>query len=166
MGKILGSWSAMKKYLEHEMLAPCLYGKVRYECSSYVGMDGCKEFRLYIDGAEFKRFSIETVNTWFINSGVKGKNEEHWKDFWLLLSQYDVNSRSEYTEDEFCEALEVYRNQNIQISVRSNNPLVQMFALLDRRVGTRTLNSMKESLMTLPQWLQVLYFFRVQSHKA
>ena len=39
MSKILGSWSGMRKYLEQEMLAECLHGRVRYNCNSYVGMD-------------------------------------------------------------------------------------------------------------------------------
>lgn len=29
MGKILGSWSGMRKYLEQEMLADSLHGRVR-----------------------------------------------------------------------------------------------------------------------------------------
>lgn len=37
MGKYEGSWSGMRRYLEHDMLAPCLYGRVRYGCTAYVG---------------------------------------------------------------------------------------------------------------------------------
>ena len=40
MGKALGSWSGMRKYLEQEMLADSLHGRIRYGCTSYVGMDG------------------------------------------------------------------------------------------------------------------------------
>ena len=39
MGKILGSWSGMRKYLEREMLAESLHGRIRYGCTSYPGMD-------------------------------------------------------------------------------------------------------------------------------
>ena len=35
MGKILGSWSGMRKYLESEMLAESLHGRIRYGCTSY-----------------------------------------------------------------------------------------------------------------------------------
>ena len=34
MGKILGSWSGMRKYLEQEMLASVLHGRVRYGCTT------------------------------------------------------------------------------------------------------------------------------------
>lgn len=42
MSKILGSWSGMRKYLEKEILADSLCGRVRYGCTAYIGMDGCQ----------------------------------------------------------------------------------------------------------------------------
>ena len=71
MGKALGSWSGMRKYLEQEMLADSLHGRIRYGCTSYVGMDGCRIFEVCVDGVQVKRFSWETVNTYFINSGYR-----------------------------------------------------------------------------------------------
>ena len=49
MGKILGSWSGMRKYLEQEMLAEPLRGRVRYGCTRYVGMDNCHIFDITVD---------------------------------------------------------------------------------------------------------------------
>ena len=49
MPKILGSWGGMRRYLEQEMLAPRLRGRVRYGCTTYVGMDGCRIFTLALD---------------------------------------------------------------------------------------------------------------------
>lgn len=92
MGKILGSWSGMRKYLETEMLAVCLRGRVRYGCTAYVGMDGCRFFEVCVDGEQYKRFSLETVNTYFINHGYKAKSDpvgtrEYWEEFWPLLDK-------------------------------------------------------------------------------
>ena len=50
MGNILGSWSGMRKYLEKDMLADSLKGRIRYGCTTYVGMDGCRIFEVCIDG--------------------------------------------------------------------------------------------------------------------
>ena len=58
MGKYEGSWSGMRRYLEHDMLAPCLYGRVRYGCTAYVGMDGSRIFEICIDGRPVKHFSL------------------------------------------------------------------------------------------------------------
>lgn len=49
MKKTLGSWSGMRKYLEKEMLAAAPQGRVRYNCTRYVGMDNCHIFEIYID---------------------------------------------------------------------------------------------------------------------
>lgn len=165
MGKILGSWSGMRKFLEQEMLADSLKERVRYGCTSYAGMDGCHIFEICIDGRQFKRFSWETVNTYFINNGYAGcKNpsgiREYWAEFWTLLDKHPITDRTEYTDGEFCEALEKYRNQDIQESIHANNPLVRMFAILDRRVGKRTLVKLKEDIHAQRQWLQQIYTLR------
>ena len=49
MSEFLGSWSGMRKYLEQEMLAESLKGRVRYGCTTYVGMDGAHVFEVCID---------------------------------------------------------------------------------------------------------------------
>lgn len=74
MKRILGSWSGMRKYLEQEMLAESLKGRIRYGCTSYVGMDGCCIIEVCIDGKQVKRFSFETVNAYFIENGYKENN--------------------------------------------------------------------------------------------
>ena len=58
---VLGSWSGMKKYLEQEMLADSLKGRVSYACTHYPGTDGGHLFEVRVDGRTDKRFSMETV---------------------------------------------------------------------------------------------------------
>ncbi len=118
MGKILGSWSGMRKYLEQNMLADSLRGRIRYGCTTYVGMDGCHIFEICIDNIQAKRFSWETVNTYFIDNGYTQNPHpsgigEYWAEFWSLLDKYPLDKRTEYTDEEFCEALEEYRNKDI-----------------------------------------------------
>ena len=168
MGKILGSWSGMRKYLEQEMLADCLKKHVRYNCTTYVGMDGCKVFEVFIDDTMTKRFSLETVNTFFIENGYKENSDfhgtnEYWEGFTSLLDKIPISQRTEYTDDEFCEALERYRNQPISQSLYSDNPLERMFAILDRRIGKRTLIKLKDSINEQPIWLQVFYKLRLSA---
>ncbi|MGN0493836.1 MAG: hypothetical protein ACI4F7_09325 [Acutalibacteraceae bacterium] len=166
MSKVLGSWSGMRKYLEQEMLAECLKGRIRYGCTTYVGMDSCKVFEVCIDDRSVKRFSWETVNTYFINNGLKENTNpvgetEYWSEFWQLLDSTPLTSRTEYTDEEFCDALDKYRNQDVRASIRSDNPLIRMFAVLDRRIGKRTLSSIKASVAEQPQWLQQFYRLRM-----
>lgn len=170
MSKVLGSWSGMRKYLEQEMLAGSLQGRVRYGCTAYVGMDGCHIFEVCIDGEQVKRFSWETVNTYFINNGYKEHEApfgiaEYWESFWELLDNIPMQSRTEYTDNEFCEALEQYRNQSVQDSICSENPLIRMFAILDRRTGKRTLEKNKQLIRSQPEWLQKIYQIRMDAEQ-
>ena len=166
MGKILGSWSGMRKYLENDMLAITLQDRIRYGCTRYVGMDGSYIFEVCIDGLQAKRFSCETVNTYFINNGYTKNSDpygisEYWSEYWTLLNQHPIDKRTEYTDDEFCDALEMYRNQDIQDSIYSANPIVRMFAVLDRRIGKRTLIKLCDTVNEQPLWLHRFYILRL-----
>ena len=170
MGKILGSWSGMRKYLEEDMLAEVLRGRVRYGCTAYVGMDGFRVFEVCIDGVQVKRFSLETVNTYFIDNDYKENFtpfgvDEYWDEFWSLFEKYPIDARTEYTDKEFCEALDVYRNQDIASSISSPNPLIRMFAVLDRRIGKRTLEKLYTTIDSNPEWLQKFYLLRLNAVK-
>ena len=88
---------------------------------------------------------------------------EYWEEFWVLLEKYPIDQRTEYEDKEFCEALEVYRNQDIQESIHSINPIVKMFAVLDRRVGKRTLVKIKDEIETLPKWVKQFYYLRCEA---
>ena len=79
------------------------------------------------------------------------------------MKKYPPDQRTEYTDEEFCEALEAYRDQNIQESIRSDDPIVRMFVVLDRRVGKRTLQKLQESFETQPDWVRQFYLLRVNA---
>lgn len=168
MAKILASWNGMRKFLEQEQLAPPLRGRVRYGCTTYVGMDGCRIFEVYLDGKSVKRFSWETVNSYFIQNGQKDNEnpvgvKEYWDGFWEAMDCVPMACRTEYTDGEFCEALARYRNQTIQDSLASQNPIERMFAILDRRVGQRSLEKAKQTLEEQPRWLQQFYKVRLEA---
>lgn len=171
MSKILGSWSGMRKYLEQEMMAECLKGRVRYNCTTYVGMDSCRIFEVFIDKELVKQFSLETVNTYFINNGLSAADAhrhpmtamDYWQGFWETFDRVSMNGRTEYTDVEFCEALEQYRSRSIQNSISSDNPLVRMFAVLDRRIGKRTLEKITDLDDIFPEWLRVFYKLRSEA---
>ncbi len=171
MSKVLGSWSGMRKYLEQEMIAESLKGRVRYNCTTYVGMDSCRVFEIFIDKKLVKQFSLETVNTYFINNGLSLSDihkhlmtiTDYWQGFWETFDRISVNNRTEYTDIEFCEALEQYRNQSIQYSIFSENPLIRMFAVLDRRIGKRTLEKITDHDDILPEWLRQFYKLRSEA---
>ena len=158
MGKILGSWSGMRKYLEQEMLCDRLRGRVRYGCTRYTGMDNCHIFDINVDGKQMKRFSLETVNSYFISQGLHAESAVtgtagYWNGFWENMDTFPMSVRSEYTDTEFCGALKKYRELDITESIASSDPIVRMFAVLDRRTGKRSLERIKSSIDEYSDWL-------------
>lgn len=165
MANIEGSFSSMRRYLEKDMLAEALRGRVRYKCP-HKGL-----FEVYMDGKLLKRFCWEAVNSWFIDRGYSVKlrpmdTKDYWKDFWDLMSAFPMEQRGEYTDQEFARALRWYRESDIQASLQSPDPIVKMFALLDRRTGSRSLARLEEEAKTWPDWLKTVYELRLQAAKG
>ena len=153
---IEGSWSGMKKYLEQEMLCPALRGRVSYDLTRFrsAGDEGTV-FTVCLDGQPVKQFGFQLA--------AKALREQGFD----IRHAWDVpfDQRDEYTDDEFAEALKTYRNQPIGASTDSKNPIVRMFAMVDRRVGARTLTRLQETIHEQPQWLKRLFEARVAAKK-
>jgi hypothetical protein len=63
----------------------------------------------------------------------------------------------------FYEAFYEYDNQDIKISLESKNSIERLFAILDKRVGKRTLEKLFVSETIQPEWLQYFYQLRMQA---
>ena len=153
-GLVEGSWKGMKKYLEQEMLCPELKGWISYHYEVYPKFgytSAC--FTLLLDGHVVKTFGLMYAYARLMNQGKLITGQYLWS-----IPQLE---RDEYEDYEFAQALKAYRNQPIQESLKSNDPIVRMFAILDRRVGKRTLERLKDSINDQPEWLRCLYCVRV-----
>ena len=63
----------------------------------------------------------------------------------------------------FYNAFVEFDNQDIEASLKSENLIVKIFAVLDRRVGKRRLRIMKETIMEEPDTFQEFYAIRVKA---
>ncbi|MED4019014.1 hypothetical protein [Sutcliffiella cohnii] len=68
-----------------------------------------------------------------------------------------------YGQYDFFTALETYFNSPIEDSLKSNDILLKILCLLDRRVGKRTLRKMKESIKEENTLVQYFYKLRCDS---
>ncbi len=161
MAKISGSWSGMRKYLEQEMLADSLKERIQYSCTSYPNMDECKIFEIRVDGKTIKRFSMETVAF----RDKSNEKEKAWGIYWQEKNTVPVENKTEFDDEDFCSALKIYRELPIEKSIEHDNPLVRMFAVIDRRVGKRTLAKISETIDNQPEWLKELYLLRINAEK-
>jgi hypothetical protein len=86
------------------------------------------------------------------------QNPSIWEEAhaWILdegiFAQYD-----------FFDAVEEYFHQPIEESLKSNNMLIKIFALIDRRVGKRTLEKIKESILYENEIVQFFYKLRCKA---
>ena len=68
-----------------------------------------------------------------------------------------------FDQRSFYEAFEEFDNQTIDKSLESDNLIVRIFALLDRRVGKRRLIAMQESLVSQSDVFCEFYAIRAQA---
>ena len=148
-GHYEGSWKGMKKRLEQDMLCEKLRGQVSYHFEVYPKLtDGSGCFHVMLDGETVKKFGY-----YYSAAKLDWTQEFPWK--------IPMEQRDEYTSWEFADALKTYRNQPIAESLASPNPIQRMFAIIDRRVGKRTLQRLRDSLQDQPDWLRRFYEARL-----
>jgi hypothetical protein len=174
------SWSGLRRQLENDYLCPSLQGRVQYFLTSYhkapdhygriaVRVDGNEvlmgnPYDYYVKGYsaledELKeKMEIPPIE-WIGNETLYHKEnkevEDKIKDMAMMdgvFEPYDVTS-----------AIREYMNLNIKESLHSPNPLVRMFAIMDRRVGKRTLLKLKSEQVKQPEWLNFFYDLRLES---
>ena len=149
-----GSWKGMKKYLEKDMLCEKLQGRVSYHYEVYPKFsDGTGCFHIMLDKKTIKKFG------YYFSSAKLGWPQSYpWN--------VPMSERDEYTDGEFSDALEAYRRQPIAESLASENPIQRMFAIVDRRVGKRTLQRLAGSVQDQPEWLRVFYLARLEAENV
>ena len=143
----------MKKKLEKEYLCESLRGRVKYQLdvySRYGSSGNC--ITVVLDDQPLLKAGFMYANAELLRQGVLSEGKHIW--------DIPMENRSVYDDEEFFEALSIYRNQSITESVNNGNPLVFMFALLDQRVGKRTLRRLMHSARVWPEWLRDLYHVR------
>lgn len=156
----LGSWSAMRKYLERDMLAPSLRGRVRYSCAKFPQTDEQGRFGIHVDGEPWKYFSMENIAGSAWDGAKPFDRQRYWNGYWRVKREIPLSDRSEFDDEEFADALAKYRSMPIGDALNSENPIVRLFAILDRRVGKRTLA--KQCLSAQPPWLRPFYLLRLR----
>lgn len=155
---IEGSWKGMKKYLEQEMLCDSLKGRVQYDFTWYPKFGGNSAvFTVCLDDQAVKKFGVGVA--------YKALNQQGYDLKYLddAINTIPFAERNDFTDYEFSEALKAYRNQPIEDSIHSENPIVRMFAIVDRRVGKRTLIKLRDMVGLQPEWLKPFYKIRFVS---
>ncbi|MBR3269560.1 MAG: HAD family hydrolase [Oscillospiraceae bacterium] len=158
-------FSYMRKKLETEYLAESLRGRLTYFVTNYHNMHDKDEGRVAVrlDGAEI------------LKSNFFDRMDAHWKYYyqtpddpengmknWQEAGQKAIADGTFFQID-FYRAFAEFDSRSIAESLRSENALVRMFALLDRRTGKRTLEKLRPEMEHAPQWLKMIYAVRLEA---
>ena len=129
-------WSKTKKQLK-SFLCSSLRDRVDYFCSNYRIHDGIGRTYITVDGNEV--YNMCTLK----------------REYYLHQPKEGV-----YSQVEFLEAFQEYKNSPIEDLVKSNKTLIKILVILDRRVGKRTLEKMKYSITSEEGIVQYFYNLR------
>ncbi len=158
---MMATWSKIRYKLENEYLAESLQGHIQYFVTTYsyspdhVGRAAIRyNGKEIIAGSYYKNWSMAE---YFPNDDTyeerMKRNNAFMDDVALRLGVFDQTS--------FYEAFDKFSNQSIEKSLLSENEIVRIFAILDRRVGKRRLQKIKESITDQSQVFQEFFAIRM-----
>lgn len=157
------TWSGIRKKLETEYLARSLRGHIQYYATSYrQSPDQEGRAAIRYDGKEIIKGCY--WNNW-MKAHLFPKDEKYERrmrvenvymdDTALRLGVFDQRS--------FYRAFEEFDNQSIEKSLKSDDLIVRIMAVLDRRVGKRRLLLMKEKMENEPETFREFYAIRMKA---
>ncbi|SFQ47468.1 hypothetical protein SAMN02910358_02348 [Lachnospiraceae bacterium XBB1006] len=172
------SWSSIRKRLEQDLLCEKLHGRVQYFRTIYHGApDEYGRFAVRVDGEEIFQANPYNENNysqiaWNIKK-ERGISPREWTGKETLYDAINSSAEDEArmisVNDGIVDSFDIpfaiqkYLNQDIQKSITDEDPLIRMFAILDRRVGKRTLREIAETVPDQPKWLQKFYKLRLDA---
>jgi hypothetical protein len=117
-----------------------------------------------VDGKEIINMPFFAESKRYAETYRRKENESD-KSFQEIHAEVyeDFANKGLYSAGDFGMALDEFLSLDIQEELKSDNRLVRMLAIMDRRVGKRTLEKIKPSICDLPEWLQFFYRLRIES---
>ena len=146
------SWAGLNKWL-NESLCDDMKGRITYFLTRYHKVhDAYGRAAILLDGRELVCFSwIEQYR-----QEADGYSEE-------MKPKWDANCT--YCEWDFLKAVLEFRNLSIQDALASEDHIIKILAILDKRVGKRTLQKVKEAeeYKQYPDWARQFYELRLET---
>ena len=161
----MSTWSGTRKKLEEDYLCPALRERVRYFATTY---SKCPDHEgraaILVDGVEVLKSSYYEYAPafWKLQSELRRLEEADWREAAPKAGQ-TVLEDGLFDQRDFYAAFQELDNQSIEASLASENPIVRIFALLDRRLGKRRLAALEETMEQELDWVRSFYFLRMEA---
>lgn len=159
----MATWSGIRKKLEKEYLADCLKGHIQYFATSY---SKCPDHEgraaIMLDGKEI--ISGSYFNNW-VKASEFPQDEKYEKRMRFENAFMDDTALQLGVFDQRCfyRAFEIFDNQSIEESLESDNLIVRIMAILDRRIGKRRLKTIGETIEEQDLVFREFYAIRVEA---
>ncbi|SFB05772.1 hypothetical protein SAMN05216249_10815 [Acetitomaculum ruminis DSM 5522] len=174
------SWSKIRNILEKDLLCEKLRGRVKYFFTIYRKADDqYGRFALELDGKEIYRGNPYNEDHYLYpkyyelkEAEDREKNITNEDDFYcewdeecdIRYEKANLISIAEGHGDSMLIIRDIkeYINMPVKEALYSENYIYKMMAMLDRRVGKRTLENRVKEYPGLPDWLKKIYQARFE----
>lgn len=159
----MATWSGVRSKLENTYLAESLRGRIQYYVTSYSrSPDHNGRAAIRLDGKEI--ISGCYWNNW-MKAGLFPKDETYQTRMNRCFAYMDDTAikLGVFDQSSFYEAFQAFDNQSVEESLASENMIVRIFAILDRRIGKRRLLAMKDHIQEEPETFQRFYAIRAEA---
>lgn len=159
----MATWSGIRNKLENDYLAESLRRHIQYYATSY-SRSPDHEGR-----AAIRYNGKEIIKGCYWNNWAKAhlfpKDDTYEKRMHEEMAYMDDTALKLGIFDQRCfyYAFNEFDNQSIEKSLKSDDLIVRIFAILDRRVGKRRLIAMKDTIMNEPETFQEFYAIRANA---
>ena len=147
-------WSKLKTRVK-DFICPELKDRIDFYVTSYrESHDGADKVWITVDGEKIfscKHYPHEWAEADAFRTGLRGEEVKY------LLAEEEVHSPRN-----FGDAMRVYLDSPIHEALESSDPLVKAFAIVDRRLGKRTLAKL-EILESEHSLVRAFYELRLAS---
>ncbi|MBQ6020378.1 MAG: hypothetical protein IJL26_09400 [Clostridia bacterium] len=156
------SWGGLKKRLE-SLLCDDFQGRISYFLTRYHDMHNAYgRAAVRLDGRELVRFSWTDMyrQEADVSELWRGKGQADWNDP-ALKEKWDADGT--FCEMDFLRAAAGFIDLPISEALGSEDYIIRIFAILDRRIGKRTLDAIREKgeYLTWPDWVKQFYLLRL-----
>ena len=159
----LATWSGIRHKLENDYLASSLKGHIQYYCTSYSkSPDQHGRAAIRFDGQEI-------ISGCYWNNWSKAHLFPHDETYEKRMTENDAYidetalKLGVFSEQSFYRAFQEFDNQAIDDSLNSDNLIVRIFAILDRRVGKRRLTKIYYELNLEDKIFNMFYYIRANA---
>ena len=158
------SWAGLNKWL-NGCLCNVLKDRITYFLTRYHKVhDAYGRAAILLDGKELVCFSW--IEQYRQEQAVSEKYaEDPNKDWFGLYAEMkpEWDESCTYCEWNFLQAVLAFRNMSIQDAIDSEDYIIKILAIMDQRVGKRTLQRIKQAgeYKQYPQWVRQFYELRL-----